>query len=404
MALGTQAPKSTSVSGTRVLVVEDDEARRNALASDLASHGYEVGVAIGQDGAINALRNGRFDIVLADYEPGTRVGVDLVEALSSLTIPPRPVLIRRQGSEGVTPAPNGASVLQMPYQSEDLLRVVAEAAATASGFDAHLSGVNLIDMLQLLHFSQRTATVQVDGAQSGRVYFERGEIVHATLDQETGIHVLPKLLRVTSGAIRMESVRTSERTIQAPFQMLLLDLLRQEDERNTQTEEFDVDDAFASYRAPSPTARAPLLSIASSPPLEAVAEISGACARVVADSDGIVECAVVDPLTRWIIGQNSTHGRSLQTDHLAMGVVDLVGQAVRHRAKNAEGAPLDGQVTSPELMYLSRTFNSCRAVLLIVTTRSTSVGLARAQLGMAISALDAVVLAAFEQGSVGWVE
>ncbi len=401
MSLAMNGPKHTCTSGARVLVVEDDEVVRNDMARNLASHGYEVGVAVGQDGAISALQSGQFDVVLAEYEPTSSVGVELMEALSSLAVPPRPVLIRGRDADASAPSPSGAAVLHKPYQSEDLIRVVAEAAATASGFDAHLSGVNLIDMLQLLHFSQRTAAVEVDGQQSGHVYFERGEIVHATLGEQSGAGVLPQLLRITSGAIRVENCRTEQRSIAVPFQMLLLDLLRQEDEQRVSADEIDVDTAFKSYRAPSVSVRPSLLSLAPPPDPGSVAEISAACAKVVDEADGVVGCAVVDPLTTWIMGQHFSQGRPLPGDRLAMRVLDLLAEAVRQRSDSSPTRPLDGQLSSPDLLYLSRTFESCRAVLLLVARRSTSVGLGRAQIGTAIAALDALVLSGFERGAKG---
>src|SRR5690606_33612929 len=81
----------------------------------------------------------------------------------------------------------------------------ANTAVTESGFDAHLIGVSLIDSLQLLHFSRRTAVVYVEGEHVGRIHFEDGEIVHAALGVASGVVVLPDLLRMTGGTLRIES-------------------------------------------------------------------------------------------------------------------------------------------------------------------------------------------------------
>ena len=53
---------------SRVLVVDDEDALRMVLSSELSSSGYEVATASDGDEAITVIQNKRFDLVLLDIK------------------------------------------------------------------------------------------------------------------------------------------------------------------------------------------------------------------------------------------------------------------------------------------------------------------------------------------------
>ena len=53
---------------SRILVVDDEDALRTVLSSELASAGYEVATATDGDEAISEVQNKKFDLVLLDIK------------------------------------------------------------------------------------------------------------------------------------------------------------------------------------------------------------------------------------------------------------------------------------------------------------------------------------------------
>ena len=53
---------------SRILVVDDEEALRSVLSSELASGGYDVVAAADGDEAITSIQNKKFDLVLLDIK------------------------------------------------------------------------------------------------------------------------------------------------------------------------------------------------------------------------------------------------------------------------------------------------------------------------------------------------
>jgi two-component system KDP operon response regulator KdpE len=79
------------MSRSRVLVVDDEPNVRSALARSLTGHGYDVGVAIDGNAALELLTNEQFDVVLLDL---VMPGVDGFEVLRRLQhLSPVPVIV-----------------------------------------------------------------------------------------------------------------------------------------------------------------------------------------------------------------------------------------------------------------------------------------------------------------------
>jgi len=47
------------------------------------------------------------------------------------------------------------------------------------GFRATLTGLSLLDLLQMLHLARQTTTLVVGGDREGRLHLDQGKLVHA---------------------------------------------------------------------------------------------------------------------------------------------------------------------------------------------------------------------------------
>lgn len=236
---------------TAVLLVEDDVPLRQALAGELRACGYEVLVAGAADDAVEQLCQRPIDVLVTDLRMGGRDGIDLLGDALRLSPRTRCVLMSAYATarDHQRATELGAvRVLCKPFTPDDLRDAVIEAVECARGFRGSFHGLSLVDMLQLFHLSRRSLRLGMLGERDGYVEFCEGEIVDARYGDVAGEGALPHLLRSESGAVSTGVARGGERTIERPFQNLLLDALCLLDE---QARDADAGGASVPWRAPS---------------------------------------------------------------------------------------------------------------------------------------------------------
>lgn len=134
-------------------------------------------------------------------------------------------------------------VLSKPIQRDKLVAAVKkllgwdEAASDAANFRATLSGLTPMDIVQLKCMSICTGVLEFshkDG--NGRVYFERGDIVHSVVrkasgDTMIGYEAFEVIVNWTTGRVaEVQDPEPAPRTINAGWQSLLLEAAQSRDE------------------------------------------------------------------------------------------------------------------------------------------------------------------------------
>jgi DNA-binding response OmpR family regulator len=64
-----------------ILIADDDETYRTSIQKVLEREGYYVASAADVDGALEALRAARFDLVVCDYRMPGKTGIDLLQEM-----------------------------------------------------------------------------------------------------------------------------------------------------------------------------------------------------------------------------------------------------------------------------------------------------------------------------------
>ena len=136
-------------------------------------------------------------------------------------------------------------LLSKPIQREKLVGAIskllgwsAETAPTAAtAFRATLSGLTPMDIVQLKCMSGSTGILEFNNARgSGRVYFEKGDIVHAILRSSTGgstigYEAFEEIVGWRSGKVSdVQDSSPRPRTIRTGWQSLLLEVAQSADE------------------------------------------------------------------------------------------------------------------------------------------------------------------------------
>lgn len=121
---------------------------------------------------------------------------------------------------------------------ENAKRVKAQTAATtrpAVTFAGDLMTISIFDAIQAIENSRLTGILTLSNdAQSGRVFFNDGQIVAAASGKQTAHEAFRQIVEITAGAFDFQkSAETFPVTIEAASNTnLILDSLRQVDEQN----------------------------------------------------------------------------------------------------------------------------------------------------------------------------
>src|SRR4029077_6350003 len=100
-------------------------------------------------------------------------------------------------------------------------------------FQGTLSDLHLADIIQLKCMSGSSAVLQFTGPQGekARVYFENGQVRHATAPGQEGVAAFNEIVNWKGGQIsEVAGAGTSPRTIELDWQILLMDAVRNLDE------------------------------------------------------------------------------------------------------------------------------------------------------------------------------
>ncbi len=115
----------------KVLIVDDQSAQRNIMASILGSEGHVLAEAPDVDSALSQVQEFKPDVILTDLKMDGKSGLVLVEEIGKLPVPPEIVVITAFGS--VETAVNAMRLgaydyLNKPLERDVLLLVVQRAA------------------------------------------------------------------------------------------------------------------------------------------------------------------------------------------------------------------------------------------------------------------------------------
>lgn len=163
-----------------ILIVEDDDTLREALADTLALSGFQVACAEDGAAALTRLQSGEFDLVVSDVQMAGVDGHELLRQIKARRADLPVVLMTAYGSieKAVAAMRDGASdYLVKPFEAEVLIEMVSRFAGSANR-----QGKDLVAedsrTIELTHLATRVAgadvTVMISGPSgSGKEVFAR---------------------------------------------------------------------------------------------------------------------------------------------------------------------------------------------------------------------------------------
>lgn len=209
---------------TRLLMLDLDEHLVSAVSRTLSAEGVAVVAVKSVEEARSAFESGCYDVALLD---GDLMNAQELSAFSMLPVILTTSFLEPEGQHRFF---SRTPLLRKPYTSAQLLSALRSTVAAPS-----LQKASLLDTLRSANSEGRTLALRVGRA---RLFVEAGELVHAELDGVCGERALAEVLRESAQAeLTPIRERAQERTIERPFQALMLELLRHIEERELRESE-----------------------------------------------------------------------------------------------------------------------------------------------------------------------
>jgi DNA-binding response OmpR family regulator len=235
--------KDPSEQGGRILVLEPDEDLASKILAALreAAPAAQVDLARNLEEAQFLVMNDRPDLFVLDVDAVPDLGQDFLYDLRTSHPNARAIVLtgvhlaaHRERAAGL----GAIHFLEKPFPHGDFVDLVG-ALLSPSGepdsekFQGTLSDLHLADIIQLKCMSGSSAALQFTGPQGekARVYFESGQVRHATAPGKEGVAAFNEIVNWKGGQIsEVSGAAQSPRTIDLDWQILLMDAVRNIDE------------------------------------------------------------------------------------------------------------------------------------------------------------------------------
>jgi DNA-binding response OmpR family regulator len=229
--------------GGRILVLEPDLdlAEKIRAALNEAAPAAEVDVAPTLEQAHDIILNAKPDLFVLDIDAVPDLSQEFLYDLR--TSHPNARAIVLTGGHFAVQQEQAAGLgaihfLETPFPHGDFVALVEallspSSAADSEKFQGTLSDLHLADIIQLKCMSGSSAVLQFTGpkGEKARVYFEAGQVRHATAPGKEGVAAFNEIVNWKGGQIsEVSGAAPGPRSIDQDWQMLLMEAVRKMDE------------------------------------------------------------------------------------------------------------------------------------------------------------------------------
>jgi DNA-binding response OmpR family regulator len=226
----------------RILVLEPDEQLAATISSALseAAPAARIDSAQSLEEAQRMAMKGKPDLFVLDVDATYDLGQDFLYDLRTSHPNSRAIVLTATHLSNVRERAAGIGAihfLEKPFPHNDFVDLVQallrpSVTSESEKFQGTLSDLHMADIIQLKCMSGTTAAIEFTspGDEKGRIYFENGQIRHATAPGKEGIDAFNEIVQWKGGRISEVAASAPEKTITQDWQLLLMEGMRKMDE------------------------------------------------------------------------------------------------------------------------------------------------------------------------------
>jgi CheY-like chemotaxis protein len=210
-----------------------------SIAHVVQQMGHETRALASEEGAKRLLTREKISVLIAELQSGS---FDLLRTAKMYSRGTRVLFVaaNASASDYKRAIEEGAlDVLVEPVNENDVQAALHRALGMSEGTKSIIHELSLTDLLQIMHMGRRSVTIKVSPGE-GRVHMSAGQIVHASHYGLSGRVALRSILASEATTIVTAPATDVIQSIEDNFEMLLLDLMREIDERRKNEPSIDI--------------------------------------------------------------------------------------------------------------------------------------------------------------------
>ena len=231
-----------------ILIVDSDPEQAIILELNLVSNGFTVEVCSNTRAGMQAVMNGRADLVITEIDLKPIDGFDMVSRLrADERFKDLPVLFYTTRSDQKDVArgfelgaldyvvkPSSVDVVVAKIKRGLQTHAAEAAPAAAGGVSGSLAEMDLPDLVQVLSQGRKTGALKIQSSGgSGEIHFLEGRLVNVIYKGQEGEEAFYEMLHIKDGQFQVDAAFRPERElIKVSAESLLLEGMRRLDEAN----------------------------------------------------------------------------------------------------------------------------------------------------------------------------
>ncbi|MEJ2635070.1 MAG: response regulator [Calditrichia bacterium] len=221
----------------RVLIVDDEEDLTWTLSKKLSRDSDKFQVITVNSGreAIDVLNQVPIDLVISDVRMPEVSGLELLVEIKEKYPQTKVIIMTAYGSSDVQRSASERGsfrYIEKPFEINELRELILEGLKEKKGFKGSVSDFQLGDIIQLNCLGRLTSALQIkQEAETGTIYFQEGNIVHAETGSLSGENAFYYIMSWPGGEFSVRrNAQPPRETISKGWQSLLLEAMRRLDE------------------------------------------------------------------------------------------------------------------------------------------------------------------------------
>jgi DNA-binding response OmpR family regulator len=232
-----------NVNGRRVLVLEPDDQLAGAIADALAQVGPDIHTDRTRtlEEAQQVVLDSKPDLFVLDLDASADLAQEFLYDLRTSHPHARAIIltaVHLAAARERTAGLGAIHLLEKPFPHGDFVDLVQALlqpgqSADAEKFQGTLSDLHIADIIQLKCVSGATTGIELTGPneEKGRVYFDKGQVRHATAGGREGLDAFNQIMTWKGGRISEVAADLTRRTIDLDWQVLVMEAARKLDEQ-----------------------------------------------------------------------------------------------------------------------------------------------------------------------------
>lgn len=222
-----------------ILIVDDEKDLLDVLSSTLSKRGYITVTMHDPVKALEMLKEQAFDLLITDINMPGLDGIELIRYALKINSRQRVIVITGFPTPELQTQVFRLGALRCiikPFRVNRFMEVVNDVMANGQSQDNFVGPVELgsDDLIQLYAMGKKSIILEIrEGIETGRIYFVKGEVVHAETNKGQGEKAFYEILGWKSGTFVTEPIDSRPNpphTITTDVTTLLLEGARLRDE------------------------------------------------------------------------------------------------------------------------------------------------------------------------------